>query len=315
MKNSFFIFLIFLQSCIGQDLGGKLIFTKADSISGFNYPYFLFIPKTANPDLEQILMVEPNNSGFVDDNLEAHIEKAKRTASKDFYAGNYVARKLNFPLLIPVFPRSETNWKIYTHALDRDAVNQKNNALERLDLQLLAMVVNAQKKLAEMGFSVGEKILMTGFSASGTFVNRFTAIHPEKVKATAAGGLNGLLILPLDTLQDQHLNYPLGIHDFQLLFNKPFDSESFKNTPQFLFMGELDDNDAIPYEDGYDPDERDLIFKLLGKEMYPSRWNNCKNIYEKLGIKAQIKTFPGIGHEQPEKVKNEVRRSFTSNIC
>ena len=219
----------FLQSCTEKKTGGEFIYTETNTENGFNFPYFLFIPDDMNPEDELALIVEPNNSGFVSDDFEKHIEKAKRTASREFYTGNYVARKLKYPLLVPVFPRPETDWKIYTHAFDRDVAHQKGNDLERIDLQLLAMVQDAKKKLAEQGFRLNKKFLMTGFSASGTFVNRFTAIHPEKVLAAAAGGLNGLLILPLENLENEPLNFPLGVNDFQKLFGKPFNAKAFKN--------------------------------------------------------------------------------------
>lgn len=306
--------MTFLQACTDKNPGGELVYTEKNTESGFNFPYFLFIPDKMNAENKPVLIVEPNNSGFADDDLQKHIEKAKRTASREFYTGNYVARKLGYPLLVPVFPRTKTNWKIYTHAFDRDVACQKENDLERIDLQLLAMVEDAQKKLAEMGFQLNEKFLMTGFSASGTFVNRFTAVHPEKVLASAAGGINGLLILPLEKLENESLNFPLGVNDFQDLFGKPFNTEAFKNTPQYLFMGELDDNDAIPYEDSYDLDERELVFKLLGEEMQPARWQKCGEIYKRENVNATIKTFPGIGHEQPEAVKDEIVAFFKNHI-
>ncbi len=305
---------ILMGSCKNGVKNGKLIFTEAQPESGFNFPYFLFIPDKISVQNELVLIVEPNNSGFADDDLQKHVEKAKRTAGREFYTGNYVARKLRYPLLVPVFPRPETNWKIYTHAFDRDLARQKGNDLERIDLQLLAMVEDAQKKLAEKEFRLNDKFLMTGFSASGAFVNRFTAVHPEKVMAAAAGGVNGLLILPLEELENEPLNFPLGVNDFQDLFEKPFNAEAFKNTPQFLFMGELDDNDAIPYEDGYDLDERELVFKLLGEEMQPARWQKCREIYGQENMNATIKTFPGMGHEQPEEVKNEIVEFFKNHI-
>lgn len=314
IKKFVIVGLVALLACSPKVKNGELIFTEAWPENGFNFPYFLFIPDKMSVQNEQVLIVEPNNSGFADDDLQKHIEKAQRTASREFYTGNYVARKLKYPLLVPVFPRSETNWKIYTHAFDRDVARQKNNELERTDLQLLAMVEDAKKKLAEKGFKLGDKFLMTGFSASGTFVNRFTAIHPEKVLAAAAGGLNGLLILPLSELENEPLNFPLGVSDFQDLFEKPFNAEAFKNTPQFLFMGELDDNDAIPYEDGYDLDERELVFNLLGEEMQPARWQNCREIYRQENVNATVKTFPGIGHEQPEVVKDEIMEFFKKQL-
>lgn len=314
MKKFAVFGLVVLLACSPEVKNGELIFTKAQPENGFNFPYFLFIPDKMSTENEQVLIVEPNNSGFADDDLQKHIEKAKRTAGIEFYTGNYVTRKLGYPLLVPVFPRTRVNWKIYTHAFDRDVARQKDNELERIDLQLLAMVEDAKKKLAEMGFQLNEKFLMTGFSASGTFVNRFTAVHPEKVLAAAAGGVNGLLILPLEKLKNDSLNFPLGMNDFQDLFEKPFNAEAFKNTPQFLFMGELDDNDAIPYEDGYDLDERELVFKLLGEEMQPARWQKCREIYGKENVNAIIKTFPGIGHEQPEVVKDEIVKFFKNHI-
>ena len=86
---------------------------------------------------------------------------------------------------------------MYTHALDRDVMLEKNNEFERLDLQLIEMIKEGKKKLLEFGVSTKEKIFMNGFSASATFTNRFLFIHPEIVKAAALGGFNGKLMLPL----------------------------------------------------------------------------------------------------------------------
>lgn len=306
------IFLLLFSSCVHQKQAGTLIAVREDSGKGFHYPYFLFIPDSTPKNDKVYLIIEPNNSGFVSDELERHLEKAKRIATRDFYAGSYVAQKLHLPLLVPVFPRSESQWQIYTHALDRDVMVQTNTSLERLDLQLLAMVEDAGERLKEMGFNTSAQFFMTGFSASGTFVNRFAAIHPEKVKALAAGGVNGLLILPRAEINNEQLNYPIGTADFQVLFNKAFDFAAFKETPQFLFMGALDDNDAVPYADAFDPDEQELIFRTLGKEMQPMRWKNCQEIYEKDGINAQFKTYEDVGHEQPDGIKEDILEFFRS---
>ena len=309
-----FITLLSLQSCTKKSINGELIFAEANPSEGFNFPYFLFIPQGTSVEKELILIVEPNNSGFADDDFERHIEKAKRTASHDFYIGNFVARELKIPLLVPVFPRAKNEWKIYTHALDSDVIAQKDNSLERIDLQLLAMVTDAKTKLADSGYSVRDKFFMTGFSASGTFANRFTIIHPEKIQAVAAGGLNGLLMLPIGKWKGENLNYPIGTGNFELVFGKPFDSISFAQTPQFYFMGALDDNDAIPYEDGYSENERKLIYKLFGQEMMPTRWENCKQIYTLENIQSFIKTYPNMGHEQAAQVKSEVVEFFKESI-
>ncbi|KOH46401.1 hypothetical protein [Sunxiuqinia dokdonensis] len=314
MKSKWLLLLsLFLAFSCGQEKG-QLLQIEGNETAGFHFPYFLFIPEDMETANERILIVEPNNSGFTSDAFEEHLEKAKRTATKDFYLGNFLSRRLDYPLLVPVFPRPADNWHIYTHSLDRDAMNQQNNELERLDLQLLAMIDDAQARLTKMGYPVRQQFLLTGFSASGTFANRFSMIHPERILAVAAGGLNGLLMLPTDSLKGHAMNYPLGICDFADRFGKPFQLEGFRQTPQLWFMGELDDNDAIPYADGYDEDERTLIYQTLGEQMQPERWTNCALQYEIHHIEATIKTHPGIGHEHPELVKQDVLKFFKAAI-
>jgi len=134
------------------------------------------------------------------------------------------------------------------------------------------------------------------------------------VEAVAAGGLNGLLALPIEKLEGVPLEYPLGTCDFELLSGKPFDLEGFRQTPQYLFMGAKDTNDAIPYADGYDEPEREKIYKLLGREMQPVRWDRCTEIYRDQGVNAVISTITGLGHAHPDNIKNEIVQFFRKNI-
>jgi hypothetical protein len=140
-------------------------------------------------------------------------------------------------------------------------------------------------------------------------------LHPEKVFAVAAGGLNGLLMLPEDSLNGNDLNYPLGINDFEVVTGNEFQIDLFKDVPQLYFMGELDDNDAVPYSDAYSQDERETIYDLIGSdEMLPKRWDFCKTVYQQNDINAQIKVFKGIGHEQPDEVKKGVVNFFEREL-
>jgi predicted esterase len=295
-----------LYSCTGKKPCGELHLVTENPDKGFHFPYYLFVPEGVSFDNEVFLIVEPNNSGFVKDEFNEHLEKAERIASRDFYPGNYLSCNLNYPLLVPVFPRNKSQWQIYTHALDRDVMLQKNTELERIDLQLLAMIDNAREKLREQGLKSSDKILITGFSASASFANRFTALHPERVKAMAAGGLNGLLFIPMEEINGEKLNFPIGTNDFESLFDAPFNRDSFKATPQFLFMGALDDNDAIPYRDAFDINEQDLIFSLLGEEMQPMRWENCQSIYNAQGVNAHFRTYDDVGHQMTEDIKADI---------
>lgn len=306
------LLLLILNGC--SNLSGELNEVPAKKQSGFNYPYFLFIPQEALKDNEVSIIIEPNNTGFTSDDFDDHMESAQNLATNKANLGNFLSHQLGYPLLIPMFPRSKENWKVYTHALDRDVMLQKGNDLERIDLQLIAMVEDAKRNLAEMGFKVKDKFIMTGFSASGTFANRFAAIHPNKVAAYAAGGINGILILPRDTVNGQAINYPLGTNDFLEITGHLFDSTAFQNTPQFLYMGELDENDAAAYSDAYDQGERAIIYSILGEKMQPNRWEKCVNEYQIHNINAQLKIYDGIGHEITQEVKQDILRFFKENI-
>lgn len=315
MKNYIPLLVIFwIAIGCSKSNKGELFFIEPKQGDKFNFPYFLFIPNNISPEKDVFIIVEPNNSGFADDNIEKHIEKAERIASKDFYLGNYGAINLGLPLIVPVFPRPKTEWKIYTHALDRDVMLQKENPLERLDVQLIEMFNDARSILKIKHIKTKEKFLMTGFSASGTFANRFTLIHPEKVYAAAAGGVNGLLMLPLDSLQNNKLQYPIGTGDMAEILSKNFQKEIFLNIPQFYFMGENDNNDAIQYEDGYSKTERSLINKLFGKNMLKERWIFSKNIYINQRANVIIKTYKNTGHEQTLEIKNDVVKFFKETI-
>lgn len=314
MKHTVLLFVVILLFSGSSKDHGKLKYFKADPDQGYAYPFYLFVPDDLPHNDSTWLVVEPNNTGYVSDRLRDHRKKARRTASLDYYIGNYVAVKLNCPLLVPVFPRLESQRLIYSHALDRDVMLQKDTPLERIDRQLLAMVEKAGDYFSGKDIDLRDRFLMTGFSASGTFVNRFTIMHPDRVAAAAAGGLNGLLALPLEALDGVPLEYPIGTYDFEELIGKPFDRDDFRQTPQYLFMGEEDTNDAIPYADGYDPPEREKIYTLLGEEMQPDRWDRCAGIYMEEGVNAVIMTIPGVGHAHPDSIKDEIVQFFRNSL-
>ena len=282
---------------------------------GFHYPYLLVVPANVAGEgapSAGFLLVEPNNTGKVADDLAVHLAAARDLADKAI--GGFVARELALPLLVPVFPRPEKEWELYTHQLDRDTLLVAAGPLRRLDLQLLAMIDDARARLASMGMKLPAKVLLTGFSASGSFVNRFTALHPERVQAAAAGGLNGNLILPLATLGGRELPYPLGVADLAGVSGRAFDAAAWKAVPQFLYMGALDDNDAVQYDDGYTAAEKAIVDAVIGAKMQPDRWEHCQQIYRDAGAAVTLRTFAGVGHFTDSKVNEEIRDFFRQQL-
>lgn len=179
----------------------------AEPDSGYSSPFFLYLSpgaRHAAGDRAAVLLVQPNNSGTNSDDPGVHQKDAWWTG----FGRHWLADELGVVLLVPAFPRPATDWKVYTHALDRDVLTTSRADLERLDLQLLSMVDRARAVLAERGIRTEEKFLIQGFSASGMFANRFTALHPNRVMAAAAGAPGGWPIAPVDSVAGEALPYP-----------------------------------------------------------------------------------------------------------
>lgn len=271
---------------------------------GFYWDYILYIPEGTPLNKSTFLLVEPNNTGKVSDSLEVHKKSAMELATKSG-VGNNVSRELNIPLLVPVFPRPAAKPLVYTHALDRDIILEQSPELKRLDLQLLAMINDARSVLSTMQIQLEPKFFMTGFSASATFVNRFSFLHPEKIKALAIGGFNGKLMIPQDSLNGFELDYPIGTNDYNALFNENFDLEVFRKIPQFIYMGEMDENDAVQFDDAYNENERKIINTNLGDRVY-KRYLKCQELYSSNGIFPVFKSYAEVGHWTTSQMNLEV---------
>lgn len=174
------------------------------------------------------------------------------------------------------------------------------------------MIDDLKEKLKDENFVVNDKVLMSGFSASGSFVNRFTVLHPEIVRAVAAGGVNCMPIIPEAEWEDRKLIYPIGIYDMKDISDIEFNIEEYKKVSQYIYMGNLDDNDTLPYDDAFSEEERELIIDFLGITMH-ERWEKSKDIYEQLGIPAEMVMYDGIGHEINDEIIVDIVKFFREN--
>ncbi len=271
-----------------------LMEVAADPGAGFNYPYYLFIPAECHKKDETYLLVEPNNTGMANDTFSVH-ENAARLQAQMGPLGNQLSHQLSVPFLVPVFPRPAKDGKIYTHMLDREAMLIKKGPMKRIDLQLVAMIRDAKGKLQKAGYKINEQILMSGYSSSGVFANRFACLHPELVRAYSAGGMNGFLMMPFSQWNAESLEYPIGTGDLKKIAGEPFNFEAFTRIHQFLYMGEDDTDDAVQDEDAYSAKERALIYKSFGEKMQPDRWFACQLQYKIATHDAQFRTYSGVG--------------------
>src|SRR4051812_13433078 len=274
-------------SCRGHS--ASVVEYPANPAQGFHSPYYLGRPLCA--EAKTVLIVEANNTGTSDDNFATH----DRAASNLISSRMTFAADLRSPFLVPAFPRPDSNWWVYTHALDRDTFETEIPELRRLDLQLMAMIEDARIHLASAGITIDPKIFIMGFSASGMFANRFAMLHPTIVKAAAVGSPGGWPLAPVAAYQGQALRYNIGIADLLQLVGTSFDSQSYVAVPHYFFIGDQDANDSVPYDDSYDPDDAALVDELFGTTPM-ERWPVAQSIYESAGCNAQFVTYPGVGH-------------------
>jgi pimeloyl-ACP methyl ester carboxylesterase len=280
----------------------------ADPRAGYHSDFYLYLSPGAKAIAERggtvTVLVQPNNSGTNSDDPSVHRKDAWWTG----FGRSKVADALGVALLVPAFPRPAVDWKVYTHALDRDVLTTTRPDLARLDLQLLAMLDHARASLEADGVVTDSRVLMQGFSASGMFANRFTALHPDRVKATAAGSPGGWPIAPLAEWKGEKLLYPAGVADLEQLTGKRFDARTFRAVPQLLVMGALDDNDSLDFEDGWDKPAAAQIDRLFGSDPQ-ARWEGAKQTYS--GTATHFLRVPGIGHDRA-KLQEHTTRFFAA---
>jgi hypothetical protein len=269
----------------------------ADPAAGFHAGYFLYVSPAARRLAQSgrpvVILVQPNNSGTTSDDPAVHRKDAWWTG----FGRHGLADELGTALLVPAFLRPAVDWRIYTHALDRDVLTTRRRDLARLDLQLLAMIDDARARLAADGLASDPAVLLQGYSASGMFANRFAVLHPARVKAVAAGSPGGWPIAPVATVGGEALPYPAGVADLDTLVGRPFDLAAWRAVPQLLVMGDRDDNDGLDFGDGWDEDAAAQVDRLFGATPL-ERWDDAARLYREAGADARFLLVPGVGHDR-----------------
>jgi hypothetical protein len=269
----------------------------ANPANGYHADFYLYVSpqakRLAKNGKTVTILVQPNNSGISSDDPRVHQRDAWITG----FERHKVADELGVVLLVPAFIRPGEDWQIYTHALDRDSLTTERADLKRIDLQLIAMIDHARLLLTDSGIQTDERIFIQGFSASGMFANRFTILHPERVKAAAIGSPGGFPILPVETYAGESLPYPAGLFDIESLTGQPFNAEVYNAIPQLIYMGSLDDNDSLDFADGWEEETVRVVDRLFGADPL-SRWKEAQSVYEGSGANVRFLLIDGVGHDR-----------------
>lgn len=301
----------------------QLVYIEPNKEEGFNFGYFIKISNRGTSNKLQ-LIGECNNCGIVNEKNEAY----KKTLWEIEYNG-LICKTLQSKLecsaiILPCFTRpmsEDGKCNIYTHMLTSQAIKTNVDSIKRVDQQYANMIHHAKKLLSKLGFEVNNKIIMTGFSASSKFAQRFALLYPELVSCVIAGGMSAVPCLPMKELHGEILNFPLGVNDYQELMQKPFNEEEYRKIKQYLIMGDLDENDPVKYIDCVTEEEREIIYKIYDENMQ-KRWAKMVDIIKKLNL-TNVHTYliKGVAHSTKgidsiiEKNLNEIIKSSEIDLC
>jgi pimeloyl-ACP methyl ester carboxylesterase len=278
---------------------------SANDSAGYDWPYLLYIPKQVSA---QFLLAAPNNTGFATTDPDLLAVGGNCTVEQNAE----LAERLGTPLLVPLFPRpplSGEDENLYLHALSRASLTIKTPKYARVDLQFAAMLDDAKRQLANQGINISQRVLLNGFSASASFASRFAMLHPDRVKAVAAGSPGGWPIVPATTEGGSVLTYPIGIADLGSLIGAVPSLATLRRVAWFFFLGSADHNDSVPYRDSFTKADESLIFSQFGSTPV-TRWNQAEHLYLKKGLNARFKVYPEVGHSVSAKMQSDIEEFF-----
>ena len=318
------ILLLIFTSCSGSgainDVSGgngqsenvmeesQLFEVTADSSGDydFNWTYYLHVPKGVNLDEVTRILVEPASDPDRSDNYSDHERSSKVNAQQ---------QSGKFPKLVAAFPNYENppeeygeEWDGVTSYLSRYTFELEGD-LERIDLQLLEMVDHAREMLKEeLGLETYDDIFLWGYSGTGTFTANFAKLHPDRVRAFAAGGIDNM-ILPKVSLAGYTLNYSDGINDLSEITGSNFNESAYNDVAKYFYIGEL--------ESFYSIDSDTTLGSALWETMddsYLNSFERIEEIYQEENIFAQFVIYQATSHQVREDMLEDTVRFFEKNM-
>ncbi len=317
----------------------KVVYIEANPEKGFNYPYVIFLPndtnKEENKNNKKYLLLEGHNFPAMSNNMNVHIYNAL-TMGKRSHIGTDVQNQLYIPRVMPIFPKfgfeniANPPEFSHNHALDSTVMFIEDNIedirsldadgtlteedfykMYNIEEQLHAIVLDAQTQLENAGHQLEEQIFVAGFSGAGNFSSRYTSIYPEQVKAMYSGGMF-IPFVPGLTYKGDNLVYQIGAYDHEYLFGRPFDLETYNKVAKIMYLGGLDEHDALMGDDTFTKQQRELAIKLYGNDV-STRWETAQKVFYEVGGQGQFITNIEKAHSGGSEDINHVIEFFKLN--
>lgn len=281
------------------------------------YSYYHYIPESALMRNPVRVLLYAHGSPKIDTypEMEAFIRNQEinqilPSCEKYGYALVVMVTPRNFNGVDKDFLMNTQNmvrWVMFDNAFDKP----EYAFYKRPDLELVKVIDDFMSFIGQNGYTVYNKVFMTGFSAGGVQSQRFSILHPDKVAATAIGGAPGFLYPIVATWGDNiPINYHVGINDIDQIPGNTYSLSKFANIPHFVFVGGNDTNVALHHPDMYDEAQSVIIETHFGTNLQDMALMFSQFI-SMIG-QSTLKIYPGIAHEYTPEMRTDTFTFFDS---
>jgi len=265
------------------------VITRHDANLTIIYNWFTYVPVNLAKTEEVSILIDTSHKTSWD------YDEATSYAQQHIGGLTGHAEQYKYVLLVPAIPRDPM---YYVVAFQRECfLDTTDPFYQRPDEKVNLMIDEFITTLRQDGYDVQQKVFVEGFSAGGMWANRYSLLHPERVRAFAAGQAGGALTLPETSHNATTMDWPVGVNDFVSLAGSDFDQNAYKELPQFIYIGDQDSNTTLwgPGE-LWTQSQIDFIKTTFGDTPPEILENQCSYL-NNLGYDVTFKLYPGVGHE------------------
>ena len=184
-------------------------------------PFLLIIPK--NIENNSTLIMESNN---LETNNKKELFKQGIETAKHLLE----LSKSKSPILIPILPSEKEG--PYWQQLSSECFKKDKN----IHLKIMQTIEKSKAIIKKKrNIEINDKIFLNGYSSSGVFAQRLALIYPEIIDTACIGGASGSI-----PIIDSRIDYPIGIGNYEKIFQKAFNKEEYTKINFEYYVGSLE---------------------------------------------------------------------------
>lgn len=184
-------------------------------------PFLLIIPK--NIENNSTLIMESNN---LETNNKKELFKQGIETAKHLLE----LSKSKSPILLPILPSEKEG--PYWQQLSSECFKKDKN----IHLKIMQTIEKSKAIIKEKrNIEINDKIFLNGYSSSGVFAQRLALIYPDIIDTACIGGASGSI-----PIIDSRIDYPIGIGNYEKIFQKAFNKEEYKKINFEYYVGSLE---------------------------------------------------------------------------